>query len=323
MNKTQVVLENTPLLLALAESGSATRAAQTLGITTATALRRLETVEAALSTQLFDRHSNGLRPRPALELVTPWAEQAASAATGMLREVTGAESHPVGAVRLALPPAIGTLFVVPELGSLRAQYPDLTLEIAPASAIVNLTTREADLAIRAVKPESGDLVAQKLVDYRISVFKAPDFKLPPAFLPQDLPWLGFDANLARSPESRWLAQYVPDARFVMRSSDLVTLLVAAQRGLGVLAASEPAVEKVGGLVPFELPVDTKDGPQGSLWLVAHQALRRVARVNAVWDWTMTCFQSARNTNLDSQHVKYNNKALASAVKKAPKRSQKS
>jgi DNA-binding transcriptional LysR family regulator len=298
MNETLDVLSSVKWLLAAARTGSATRAAEQLGTTTATVLRRLEAVEEMLGTRLFDRLPTGLRATTALALARPWAEQAEAAAAGLLRELTGLETTPAGTVRLAAPPAVATLFVVPQLPRLLGKFPDISLEVAPATALVDLTLREADLAIRTVRPERGELVSQRLAPIRLGIFRSPKLKAPPSAALVDYPWLAWDASLAHLPEARWLATAVPAARVVLRSTDLATLIAAAQHAIGLVILPTVVAEHAGGLVALEHAPPAE--LEGSLWLVAHAALRPVARVAAVWDWVIGGFKEQRNPRSSSE-----------------------
>lgn len=246
MNETPTPLAHVDLILAIARAGSATRAAEALGTTAATVLRRLESFEATIGARLFDRLPSGLRPTPALALVKPWAEQAEMAAVGMLRELSGLERRPEGTVRIAVVPATAALFVVPALPKLRAAFPDITVELAPATALVDLSLREADIAIRTVRPEKGELVVQQLASVRLRVMRAPSLAIKKGAKLGDLPWLAYDRTLDHIPESRWLAARVPDARVVMRSTELGTLLAAAKVGLGVVLMADAVAERAGG-----------------------------------------------------------------------------
>jgi DNA-binding transcriptional LysR family regulator len=278
------VLSSVELLLALEEVGSATQAAQQLETTPATILRRLTRLESELGVTLFDRHPSGLRPTPAFALVRPWAEQAQAAATGMLRQLSQVEQRPAGVVRLATPPAVANLFLVPAMGLLRTAFPELVVELAPATALVDLTQREADLAIRTVKPTEGELVVQRLSAFRLAVVAAPRLtrELRRGAKLGDIPWVGWASGMSSIPEARWMAQVVPDAHVVFRSSELTTLLSAAQAGLGALVVADIAARQAGGLEPLE--IQTPAMPEGAIWIVAHQALRPVPRVAAVWEW---------------------------------------
>lgn len=274
------------VVIAASRSGSATRAAQELGTTAATVLRRLAALEAALGARLFDRSPGGLLPTPALELVLPWAEQAASALGHMKDVLAGLERDPVGNVRLALLPGLASYLFTRKLGAFLARYPGLSVEFAPASAIVDLSRREADLAIRTLRPETGDLVAQRLTTFRLAVMVAPSLARRGSKLRLGgLPWLTFSDALAATPEATWLRNSVPSERVVLRSSDLQVLLGAAQAGAGALVIAEP-VGRVAGLV--EAPVRTAM-PEGALWLVAHRALRPVPRIAVVWEWLLAAF----------------------------------
>lgn len=280
------VLGGIDLLRALDETRSATQTAARLGTTTATVLRRLEALEARLGARLFDRLPTGLRPTPAVDLARPWAEQAHAAGAALLREICNTEQTASGVVRLAVPPAVAALFVVPALPSLRALHPDIVLELAPATAVVDLTLREADLAIRTFRPESGDLVVQRLARARLAVVRAPSLRLPRGHDPRtSLPWLGWDRSLAHIPEMSWLLAHVKESRIVFRATELSILLRAAQQGVGALVVAEPIARRAGGLVE----VDVGPMPSGGVHLVAHRALRGVPRVAAVWDWLLRSF----------------------------------
>jgi DNA-binding transcriptional LysR family regulator len=287
MNEMHVsLLEGLPVLRAVMHTGSATRAAVTLQMSPATVLRKLSAMEDALGAQLFDRHPSGLLPLPALERVAPWVEQAMASLNGMCREVAGLESVPGGEVRLALPAGVAQV-LLPFVGRLQAAHPALTLSFVSSAALVDLERREADLALRMVRPESGDLVVQQAVKFRMVVAATP--ALAASVLDwRDLPWLDWTQEQGHYLESLWLRQ-VSGARVVLRCSDMVTLLHAASQGLGAVFVAEPLARIIPGLCV----VDTGDAvlPEGALWLVAHRSLRSVPRVNAVWTWILDVMRS--------------------------------
>ncbi len=236
------LLAGVEVLLAAARSGSATRAASTLGTT----------------------------------------EQAEAAASRMKGEVEGLEKEPVGTVRLALLPGLSSIVVAPALVQLRARYSRLTLELAPASAIVDLVRREADLALRTVRPEIGDLVIQRVAAFRLAVMCSPALLARGRRVRlRHLPWVTWTDELSMTPEAEWLRENVPDAPIALRSPELQTLICAAQAGLGAVVVAEPLGIAAGGLL--RVPTRARM-PEGALWLVAHRALRPVPRVAAVWEW---------------------------------------
>ena len=276
------------VLLCVARRGSATRAARDLRTTPARVLRRLGALEESLGAALFDRTPGGLVPTPALERVLPWAEQAAGAIGNMRSEIAGLERAPVGTVHLALVPGLTGFLLTRGLESFLEGHPGLSLEFEPASAIVDLARREADVAIRTVRPTTGDLVVQRLATFSLRVMAAPVLANRKASRRLgELPWLDFTETLSATPESTWLREHVPDARVVLRAPDLQLLLSAAQAGIGALVVAEPPGRQA-GLVP--LPT-RQEMPEGTLWLVAHRALRPVPRVDAVWNYLISAFRS--------------------------------
>lgn len=282
--KDEILLAEAVLLCTVARTQSASAAARSLRSSAATVLRRLSALEAALDVVLFERTTAGLKPTSALHLALPWAERACACAVGMQREIALLERVPIGVVRLAIPPAMARLMVVPALGSLAARAPGVTLELAAANAVVDMEGREADLALRGVRPDRGELVVKRLAQYSLVVVTSPALATTWDGDPQSLPWLDWDASMRQLPEARWLREAVPDARVVFRASDLESLLEAARRGTGVLVVAEPLAALAGGLV--KLRWNGAPLPQGELWLVAHQVLRDVPRVAVVWDWLL-------------------------------------
>lgn len=283
------VLNGVPALLAIAKNGSATKAARALGTTPTTVLRHLEAMEVALGARLFERLPSGLVPTPALELVLPWAEQAAAASIAMSREVGQLELRPSGLVRLAAPPVFAGQFLVPALGELLGCYPELRLELASSQAVVDLAQREADLAVRVVRPDQGDLVLKELYKFSLVVVAAPALLRGRTNLKlAELPWATWAEHLGHIPEAAWLRAHVQAPRVVLRSSNLGDLLRAAQLGIAATVVAEPIAAAAGGLV--KIPVRGVERPGGSLWLVAHRALRSVPRVAAVWAWVEALFE---------------------------------
>jgi len=278
------------VLLCVARRGSATQAARDLHTTPARVLRRLAALEAWLGTTLFDRTPSGLVPTPALERVLPWAEQAAGAVGQMRDELAGLERAPVGQVHLALFPGLPAFLVTRGLDRFLTRHPGLTLHFEPASAVVDLSRREADLAIRTVRPTSGDLVAQRVSTFSVAVMATPSLvRRTSRRRLRDLPWVAFSDSLSNTSESMWLRANVPDARVVLRAPDQQVLLSAAQAGVGAVVVGEPLGLLAGLVRVREEPISTN----GELWLVAHRALRPVPRVDAVWNWLITAFQRGR------------------------------
>lgn len=277
-----------PIVLAAAEEPSATRIAARLGTTAARVLRRIDSAELVLGQRLFVRSSAGLEATAALATVLPWAQKIAASCDGLRRDLAGLDPRVRGHVRVAVPPTMASHLLVPHLGLLREAHPLLTVEFDTSTHLVDLSQRDADIAVRGQRPDDGELVQRKLGDYCMVVACSPALAARYRDRLDELPWLTWARSLEDILEARWLKASVPHATIALRASELSTLLHAARAGLGALLAPEAIAAKEGGLV--SLPLDLQL-PEGSLWLVTHQALRPVPKVAAVWSWLEQVFES--------------------------------
>ena len=279
------------LFLALCRAPTVGKAAASLGVDASTVSRRLVALEEMLAATLFDRGRDGVSKTKAAEDLMPVAEEIeeamlrfASAAEGLEREVSGL-------VRMTCPPDVADVVIAPLLPELFARHPALRLELDPREALVDLSRREADLALRTVKPVHGDLVVTRLTTVRWVLVASPkvaaDLGTLRAF--EDAPWVGWGERLAGAPPARWLATHAKGVEPIVRSDSFRVQLSVVASGVGVALVPEPSVAHY-GLVPVKLAAGLRDAaeawPRDDLHLVTHRALREVPRVRAVWELLM-------------------------------------
>lgn len=276
------------LFLALARSRTVGEAARALGVDASTVSRRLVTLEQVLGTTLFDRGRDGVEPTEAAERLLPVAEVIEESMSRFALEADGLERSPSGLVRIACPPDVAEVVVAPLLPELCRRYPALRVEIDPGEAVVDLTRREADLALRTVRPARGDLVTTRLAVTRWVLATTPKRARALGTLRAwtDAPWIGFGERLQGTPPARWLATHAPDVEPVVRTDSLMLQLALAARGVGVALVPEASAahyELAPVAVGKRLAPAAAAWPTVDLFLVTHRALRHVPRVRAVWD----------------------------------------
>ena len=119
----------------------------------ATVARRLQAVEAALDARLFERLPDvAMRPTQAGEVASTHAEQVKAAVLELLGTVAGTDATLAGTVRVATVPVLVGRVLVPAAAALLGQHPELLLELVAEPRDLNLTRREADLAVRLARP---------------------------------------------------------------------------------------------------------------------------------------------------------------------------
>lgn len=288
--------DDVELFLALMRGGSLQVAGRALAIDASTASRRLVALEHAVGVALFARSRDGLAPTVhALEL-RPYAEAMELAASSFAHGAEALERLAEGAVRVTCPPGLADAFVLPALPGLKKRYPGITVEIDAQIGVVDLARRHADLALRTIRPTGADLVAKKVFATQSVIAGQRQYvrKLGRLRRWSDAAFVQLGASLAHIPHARWLSQYAPDAQIAMVANTFPTQIAAACRGLGLAVMPKPYLA-VYDLVEVEVTAALADAvtylPIDELWMVAHQAVRPLPRVAAVWQFLDQMFAS--------------------------------
>jgi len=147
---TMIDWDDVRYFLAAARGGSVRAAAGRLGVNHATVLRRIAQLEDRLGTQMFEKLPSGYRLTAAGEEVLDLAEQMEASSHQLETRVFGRDQSVRGLLRVTLPPFLATHLLMPDLADFARMHPDIEMEIVSTGDVVNLTNREADVAIRIV-----------------------------------------------------------------------------------------------------------------------------------------------------------------------------
>ncbi|WP_137937690.1 LysR family transcriptional regulator [Chitinivorax sp. B] len=278
-----MVWDDVRYFLMLARVGSLSAAARQLQVEHSTVARRVDALEQALKLRLFDRLPRGWQMTAAGESLMNMAERLEEEALSFERAALGV-AELSGHVRVSVPPALASHFLVPHMHHFMQRYPQIHLVMAAEAHKVNLAQHEADLAIRLGRPEASGLVARKLADIGYGLYAtAAHLALPVG----EQAVLGFDEAFPALPQKKWLSAWLHERVVVLQSNDLMVLFQAACAGWGIallphfLAQTAPALQ----LVP-----DAPQWPYREACLVLHPDLRRAPRVRAIADELIALFQ---------------------------------
>lgn len=278
--------------VAVVEQGSLTRAAESLGLSQPTLSRQIAELESSIGAALFERVARGLKLTSTGEnLVEPArCMMAAARSLGMAAATQDNGLH--GTVRITASEMVSG-FVLPSLLRQLAQlHPEIQIELVASNQVSNLLEREADIAIRMIRPAQSALIARHLTDWPIGMYGHKDYL---AGLP-DLPSKNQAVSLPLMQQFRWLGldqsdQYIAGFRaagiqidrsfFDFRCDNYLVNWQAIQQGLGIgiamrwLAERNPGLEQV--LVDQELP-------SLPVWLTTHRELKSSKRIRTVFDF---------------------------------------
>jgi DNA-binding transcriptional LysR family regulator len=136
------------IILAVARSGSASRAAASLELNHATVIRRIAAFEKANGVTLFDRQPTGMRATPACEALLEAARPIDDAILEIRQNILGQDLKLAGAIRLTTTDSIAHEILVPPLRSFRERHPEITLDLLITNTRLDLLRLDADLSIR-------------------------------------------------------------------------------------------------------------------------------------------------------------------------------
>ena len=161
--------------LATVETGSLSAAARALKQTQPTLSRQISLLEEALQLTLFERGTRNMRLTDAGTELLSYVQGMADAATQISRVAAGQSQAIEGSIRITSSDAMAAYALPPCLISLRQKHPGISVELVPSNEMSDLTRRDADIAIRHVRPEQPDLIARQLGDFRVGLFAASDY----------------------------------------------------------------------------------------------------------------------------------------------------
>lgn len=258
--------------------GTFTRAAEALGVGQATVSRRVAVVEAALGHVLFDRHRTGLVPTSAARHLIPHLEAISSAALDAERALDGLERLPRGEVRVAGPPGLCVDWMPGLAARLARSHPDLRLCVLADISSRDLNRREADIALRMVPTDQGDLLVRRLASFPGGLFATPGYvaALPDPPSAADVGIVQYDDEHNNIALAKFLESLGTTVAFRSNSYLVQRAAVLAGVGAGLFGVRE--ARELGLVpVPLALPVPV----EAPLFLVVHRALRHVPRVAVV------------------------------------------
>lgn len=284
-----------PIFLAVAEAGSLTAAGRALGMSQPTVGRRIRALEDHFGTSLLKRESGQLVPTNFGQSMLDHIRRMQNEASAIDRSSATLEDSLSGVVRLSATEGVGTSWLPGVMQNFRHDHPDVLIDIGIGFQSFNLAQREADIALRWRSPgEQNSLIGRKVAEVGFGLFASPDYlarKGAPKS-PEEL--TEHDGVLAQimDGKSLWLMDddgkmiYEPkQVTFNTNSIWAFDQALVHGYGIGVLPMCG-LINRDLGLVRVLPEIVHME----SLYLVAHQDLKRSMRIRAVFDYLVGAFK---------------------------------
>jgi DNA-binding transcriptional LysR family regulator len=270
----------------VARRGSLTAAAKALGVSQSTISRHLMRLEEGAGSPLLLRESPVRLTRRGAALLSalqPMVDAALAA-----RAALESAPEPQGQVTLSTVGELARWALVGRLASFYRAYPRLRLRILATNQISSLAAGEADVALRMVRPERGELVARKVGAEPFALHASTSLGLGP-----DVPWLGLTGSLSALPEQRHAERAFRSRPPRLLVEDVESLGVAVQASLGVAILPRQLASRLDHVAEVRpSQVGAHDlGPVASrgVWVVVHRAKQDLPNVRALIGWLEAAF----------------------------------
>ena len=273
------------LVKSIADAKGLSGAAERLGVNHSTVFRRLKTLEDALGVKLFERHRGGYAPTPTGEEMLALAERIDDAVAGFSRRVAGREISPAGEVRVTTSDSLLMHLLTPVLARFRAAYPEVTLDLVVGNQVLNLSKRDADIAVRATDSPPQTLVGRRIAQIAWALYgRAEDFPDPLGVEQSDLGqryWISVGDNFSGFKVHQYVRENVPPERVAYKINTVLGLAEAVEAGIGIgllpcfIGDTRPALVRLSAPDPIFA---------ATLWLLTHPDLRHAPRVRAFMDF---------------------------------------
>ncbi len=280
----------------VAEAGSFTRAAETLGLSQSAISRQIGALEEDLGTPLFHRHARGLVLTEQGEILLESAKEVAAKMAAVERRLSEAKERPAGHLRINATVGLGTIWLASHLKEFVDAYPEITLTLLVGDGELDLSMGEADVAIRLNPPRQPDLIQKRLMTFHTHLYAAPEYleTAPPLETADDLEHhrlIVYGTDVIPPVSSlNWImiaGREDEDGRPPRRAALLVNnvygMLRAAERGFGVSSLPDYLGSTSNRLVRV-LP--DLEGPTFDAYFVYPEELRPSKRVRVFRDFLL-------------------------------------
>jgi DNA-binding transcriptional LysR family regulator len=272
--------------LAVLRTGSLSAAARFLGTTQPTVGRQIAALEKTLGGKaLFTRSQTGLLPTDVARELSPHAEAMAASADALMRAASAKEDEVAGVIRLSASEVVGAEVLPPMLVEFRTAHPHVEIELGLTNETVDLLRRDADIAVRMIKPEQKSLIARRagkvMLAFHASREYIDRFGMPQSV--EDLSrhaLIGFDKMTPPQRIVKTVPFKVTRDLFAFRCDSDLGQLAAIRAGFGIGACQYGVADREPALVPV---LEHAFRFEFEIWVAMHENLKKSQRMRLMFD----------------------------------------
>ncbi|PTX55802.1 LysR family transcriptional regulator [Litoreibacter ponti] len=257
-------------LLAVAESGSVSRAGRHLQVNHATVLRRVSLFEDRMGISVFERTPQGYSLPKENEPLIEAIREVELAVRSVERIIEGGKAPLSGKVRITSTDTLCHLVLPRVITEMRSEARELAIELISTNAHLDMTRLDAEITVRPAAELPDHLIGEKAGAFVFGVYRARQCADAGGET-----WLGMSGPLSRTAAARWMEANVPDSQISGSADSFLTLREMVASGAGqafmprMLAVGDGRLRECAGIAPqFSVPI----------WVASHVDLQDVPRI---------------------------------------------
>ncbi|MBD3847947.1 DNA-binding transcriptional LysR family regulator [Bosea sp. OAE752] len=274
------------LVKAITDHGGLTGAAGALAVNHSTVFRRLGQIEEMVGMPLFERRKTGYVATVAGAEMAALAGRMEEDVTAFSRRLAGRDVAPSGEIRITTTDTLHLNLLLPIFAGFRRAHPAIRLDVVIGNQALNLSKRDADVAIRASDTPGETLVGRRIATLAWAIYgrsedgiTAQEKADPARLYLRD--WVALGDQLSHVKAARFVREHVAPERIALKSSAVLGITEAVEQGLGIGPLPCFIADRRPGLTRLLPP--NPDFATG-LWVLTHPDIRHVPRVRAFMDY---------------------------------------
>ncbi len=287
-DKMELEWNDLTVILAICRAGSLSGAARTLGHNHSTIFRKINAIEEKTGVRFFERLPDGYAMTDAGQTAMSYAERIENEVHALGREVLGQDMRLQGKIRVTAPEGITTQITPRLFAEFCRLNPGVSIEMTGGSFALDLSRREADVAIRATDKPPDTSLGRKVCDFRFGIYSSPQYLKQNKDKPmQEQNWSLIQGTVEWLVPHIWKKKAHGERQIIFSSSTSLAVLNATAEGMGFtfmpcyLGDADNRLVRVGGL---------QEALTMELWILTHADLRHTARVKALISYLYDAFK---------------------------------
>ncbi len=285
---------------AVAEAGSFTHAGEMLNLSQSAISRQISALEASLKVPLFHRHARGLILTEQGELLYRTAHEVFGKLAMTAAQLAESKDRPQGPLKITTTVAFGSIWMAPRLREFMEVYPEIEVSLLLSDRNVDLSMREADVAVRLTPPTQPDLIQRHLLTVHMNIYASPSY-IKKHGMPGTVEELDDHRLIVYGEDTR---PPVPDVNWLLRAgnpsgrlrrpaltlNNIYGILRAVQSGAGLGALPEFMGD---GLIDLVQILPELEGPHFDAYFVYPEELRASKRIQVFRDFLLRMVAESR------------------------------